>query len=104
MTESKKRGRPVTGQAMTAAEKQKAYRERQRSNNCFDDGLVSKLQAEIDKLKLLLDCTTRTLRNESKRADDFMEQVRVLEIAAAKKQNKSNVTKIYKQLDIEDLK
>ena len=104
MTESKKRGRPFAAHVLTPAEKQKAYRERQalKIQLLPDKELVYKLQAEVENLKLLLDLTTRSMRNETKRANDFMEQVRVLELAAAKKRNKSNVTKIYKQVDILD--
>jgi hypothetical protein len=65
--ESKQRGRPVTGRAMSNAERQKAYRDRKReqkiamanSRNALqelpDDGSPRRLLAELDRAQRELD-------------------------------------------------
>lgn len=51
----RKRGRPATGKAMTPAEKQRAYRERQKAKSgCVDPATVEeikRMQAEITSLR-----------------------------------------------------
>lgn len=52
--EKRGRGRPKTGSAMTPAEKQRAYRERQKaaSGNVTENSQDEKIRAELEKLKL----------------------------------------------------
>ncbi|HEX5344149.1 MAG TPA: hypothetical protein VFX55_16780 [Duganella sp.] len=68
-----KRGRPVTGNAMSSAERQKAYRDRKRaekeaiiisrnaSQEIADDGSPRRLIAELDKAQR----TVEQLRSEN---------------------------------------
>lgn len=57
----RKRGRPATGAAMTAAEKQRAYRERQKAKaGCVDPAAVEeikRMQEEITRLRNALVAT-----------------------------------------------
>lgn len=57
----RKRGRPATGAAMTAAEKQRAYRERQKAKSgCVDPAAVEeikRMQEEITRLRNALVAT-----------------------------------------------
>ncbi|MEN4750995.1 hypothetical protein ABEH28_14700 [Pseudomonas sp. Ps21-P2] len=48
------RGRPKTGKAMTPAEKQRAYRERNKGNVTDNSAEIKALQAEIEELKIAL--------------------------------------------------
>lgn len=56
----KKRGRPATGNALTTAERQARFRERQKSKGVSNEIVeqlqrqVSELQAEVDRLRRLL--------------------------------------------------
>jgi hypothetical protein len=57
----RKRGRPTTGAAMTAAEKQRAYRERQKAKSSQADPAtaeeIKRMRAEIARLKDVLIAT-----------------------------------------------
>lgn len=59
----KKRGRPKTGKAMSNAEKQRAYRERQKGNVTGLDLTESEVTAIVtilqDKAKSIADCSIR---------------------------------------------
>lgn len=80
--DSKKRGRPVTGQAMTNAERQKAYRDRKReakiaianSRNALqelpDDGSPRRLLAELDRAQ-------RTVERLMQENHDLKERLRL---------------------------
>jgi len=48
------RGRPKTGTALTAAQKQKAYRERNKGNVTDNSAEIEALKAEIEELKIAL--------------------------------------------------
>ncbi|KWS42637.1 hypothetical protein [Pseudomonas syringae] len=48
------RGRPPTGKAMTPAEKQKAYRDRNKGNVTGKHGEIEALRKEVEELKILL--------------------------------------------------
>ncbi|MBD8709021.1 hypothetical protein IFT47_20530 [Pseudomonas sp. CFBP 13711] len=48
------RGRPKTGTAMTPAEKQRAYRERNKGNVTDRSGEIEALKKEIEELKIAL--------------------------------------------------
>lgn len=47
----KRRGRPVTGAAMSPAEKQRQYRERLNRNVTDKDQRISSLEAQVELLK-----------------------------------------------------
>ncbi|NYE60051.1 DNA-binding transcriptional regulator GbsR (MarR family) [Duganella sp. 1224] len=80
--EGKKRGRPVTGQAMSSAERQKAYRDRKReekiaianSRNALqelpDDGSPRRLLAELDRAQ-------RAVERLTQENHDLKEQLRL---------------------------
>lgn len=57
----RKRGRPATGAAMTPAEKQRAYRERQKAKSGYVDPAtvaeIKRMQADIDRLRDVLVAT-----------------------------------------------
>lgn len=81
------RGRPVTGEALTPAQKQKAYRERLKSNvtkNVQDDSQISFLSRLLDQER----------ENTERLANKVLELERQL-----KELKKSNVTKIKKHRD-----
>jgi hypothetical protein len=91
MIETKKRGRPVTGHAMSSAERQKAYRDRKReektaianSRNALqespDDGSPRRLLAELDRAQ-------RTVERLTGENQDLREQLRLTQ-ARIKKRN-----------------
>jgi hypothetical protein len=91
MIENKKRGRPVTGHAMSSAERQKAYRDRKReekaaianSRNALqessDDGSPRRLLAELDRAQ-------RTVERLTQENHDLREQLRLAQ-ARTKKRN-----------------
>lgn len=91
MTENKKRGRPVTGHAMSSAERQKAYRDRKRtektaianSRNALqespEDGSPRRLLAELDRAR-------RTVERLTEENQDLQEQLRLAQ-ARTKKRN-----------------
>jgi hypothetical protein len=91
MIENKKRGRPVSGQAMSSAERQKAYRDRKReekaaianSRNALqespDDGSPRRLLAELDLAQ-------RTVERLTQENHDLREQLRLTQ-ARTKKRN-----------------
>jgi|GEM_PF-1969294 len=66
----KRRGRPSTGKAMTPAEKQRAYRERQKAKSGYVDPAtveeIKRMQAEITSLRAALVATDR-LREENEK-------------------------------------
>jgi hypothetical protein len=80
--DSKKRGRPVTGQAMSNAQRQKAYRDRKReekaaianSRNALqelpDDGSPRRLLAELDRAQ-------RAVERLTQENHDLKEQLRL---------------------------
>lgn len=86
-----KRGRPVTGHAMSNAERQKAYRDRKRaekaaianSRNALqelpDDGSPRRLLAELDRAQ-------RTIERLTLQNQDLQEQLRQVQ-ARVKKRN-----------------
>jgi hypothetical protein len=90
MTENKKRGRPVTGQAMSNAARQKAYRDRKReekaaianSRNALqespDDGSPRRLLAELDRAQ-------RTVERLTAENHDLREQLRLSQIRTRKR-------------------
>lgn len=51
MPEKRKPGRPATGNAMTPAEKQRAYRERQKKRETELEQQLAEALAEIERLK-----------------------------------------------------
>ncbi|HBM08910.1 MAG TPA: hypothetical protein DD403_12525 [Pseudomonas sp.] len=57
-TEKKRRGRPATGKAMTPAEKQRAYRERQK-RNVTETKDAKDLAYLLENLKRMLDMQTQ---------------------------------------------
>lgn len=60
MTDKPKAGRPATGKAKTAAERMRAYRQRQRDNasTAIDPALIQNLQHQINILTLELKSVT----------------------------------------------
>lgn len=88
-----KRGRPVTGTAMSSAERQKAYRDRKRarkeamaisrnaSREMPDDGSPRRLIAELDKAQAQLDA----LRRENALLREELAAMRVLHAASKRK-------------------
>jgi hypothetical protein len=85
--DSKKRGRPATGNAMSNAERQKAYRDRKReekiaianSRNALqefpDDGSPRRLLAELDRAQRTIE--RLTLENQDLREQLQQAQVRL---------------------------
>jgi len=86
----KRRGRPATGKAMTPAEKQRAYRERQKSN-------VTEIEELREKAKVSGRCCVEQARMiqelESKLA------AATDRAGKAEKANKGNVTKVKRHRD-----
>lgn len=66
----KRRGRPATGQAMSNAERQRAYRERQKAKSGYVDPAtveeIKRMQAEITRLRAAL-VATDGLREENEK-------------------------------------
>jgi len=117
-TEIKKRGRPATGQALTPAEKQRAYRDRQRTerfqmltNPPMDEQLALQLEMnkklvmstsarneiatnEIEKLKGFLECHVKTDASLRRQLMEAEEKIRILEL------HYFRLPKRYQTLDI----
>lgn len=88
------RGRPATGAAMTPAEKQKAYRERQaKKGNVteIEDNLIKALKEQNEQTKYW---TTRALQAEKRASLAEKSLTELGEEWAKAKAEKGNVTKI----------
>lgn len=74
MSESSKRGRPATGTAKSSAERQKAYRERQKASalNAISPDELNILRNKIEALEL-------ELRSMTSHRDALLERVKGLE-------------------------
>ena len=70
------RGRPKTGSALSAAEKQKAYRERHKNNVTDNSAEIEALKAQIEELKIALGKETA---ERKKRAKIIVEQAREIQ-------------------------
>lgn len=112
MNESKNRlpGRPISKNKLTPAQKQRAYRERLRVKNevlevnascTFDQ--FDEMKTRIEKLEQFNALLTRDLYTARQQSEELQSQVWALEMELSKRLKKSNVTKIYKQVDIENL-
>lgn len=98
-TAPKKRGRKPTGQAMTSAERQRAYRERQRQRLAEiqaqgDCRQCAELRAELEATRAMLERHKALLSEQDRQLIDFDNQLRL-----HKRASKIEANRLKRELD-----